>query len=68
LTRALLAHARCAWNEPAPHRSFRGGRRQRPALRGCRVLSAFQTATGRRFLIITEANRELTSILLPEDF
>jgi hypothetical protein len=33
-----------------------------------RLLSAYQTSTGEKFWVITEANRELTTILLPDDY
>jgi hypothetical protein len=37
-------------------------------LRGCRLLSAYRSAEGLRFWVITEADGALTSVLLPEDF
>lgn len=36
-------------------------------LRGCRLLSAYRSAEGLRFWVITEADGS-TSVLLPEDF
>ena len=36
--------------------------------RGSRILSAYRTARGRRFWIITEADRSVTTLLLPEDY
>jgi len=35
---------------------------------GERLLSAYQSATGTKFWIITEADRSSTCILLPEDY
>jgi O-methyltransferase involved in polyketide biosynthesis len=35
---------------------------------GCRLLSAYRSACGIRFWIITEASREVSTILLPEDY
>jgi hypothetical protein len=35
---------------------------------GDRILSYFQTLDGSRFYIITEADRSLTTILLPEEY
>jgi hypothetical protein len=33
-----------------------------------RLLSVYQTTAGERLWVITEANREVTTILLPEDY
>ena len=33
-----------------------------------RLLSAYQTTAGEKLWVITEANREITTILLPEDY
>ena len=35
---------------------------------GGRLLSVYQTAEGCRFYVITEPSRELTTLLLPEDY
>jgi len=35
---------------------------------GCRLFSAYQTADGTKFWIITEADRSVTTVLLPEDY
>ena len=35
---------------------------------GSRLLSAYRTGTGVRFWIITEADRSVTTVLLPEDY
>lgn len=35
---------------------------------GGRLLSAFQTAQGIRFWVLTEADRTATTLLLPEDY
>jgi hypothetical protein len=35
---------------------------------GLRLLSAYRTASGVTFWIITEASREVTTLLLPEDY
>ena len=35
---------------------------------GLRILSAYQTANGIKFWIITEADRSVTTVLLPEDY
>ena len=36
--------------------------------RSFRLLSVYQTTAGERLWVITEANRELTTILLPRDY
>lgn len=35
---------------------------------GFRLLSVYQTASGTRFWIITEADRSATTVLLPEEY
>jgi hypothetical protein len=35
---------------------------------GTRILSAYQAANGTKFWIITEADRSVTTVLLPEDY
>jgi hypothetical protein len=37
-------------------------------VQGTRILSAYTAVTGTRFWIITEADREATTVLLPEDY
>jgi len=37
-------------------------------LTGCRVLSAYADRKGLKFWIITEADRSVTTVLLPEDY
>jgi hypothetical protein len=40
----------------------------RSAREGFRVLSAYRTSAGTKFWIITEADRSVTTILLPEEY
>ncbi len=35
---------------------------------GARVLSAYHTESGQKFWIITEADRSITTVLLPEEY
>ncbi len=35
---------------------------------GTRILSAYQAANGTKFWIITEADRSVTTVLLPDDY
>jgi len=37
-------------------------------LEGTRIFSAYRTTNGRKFWIITEADRSRTTILMPEDY
>jgi len=37
-------------------------------LEGCRVLTVYRSSTGQSFWIITEADRSVTTILMPEEF
>ena len=36
-------------------------------LDGCRVLGAYRAADGQKFLIVTEADRSRTQVMLPEE-
>lgn len=40
----------------------------RALVQGTRVLSAYGSSNGTRFWIITEADRSVTTVLLPEDY
>jgi hypothetical protein len=40
----------------------------RALVEGTRILSAYNGANGTRFWIITEADRSVTTVLLPEDY
>ncbi len=62
---ALLRHSRAAWGERDCTVSRWG---HRPILDGCRILSAYRAHNGTLFWIITEADRRLTRVLLPEDY
>ena len=38
------------------------------ALEGCRVLGIYRTSDDDKFLIVTEADRSRTTVMLPEEF
>jgi hypothetical protein len=64
LLQALHRHARgdagdFADETPSP--------RPRVRLEGCRRVSAYRAQDGTRFLVITEADESLTTVMLPED-
>jgi hypothetical protein len=40
----------------------------RALVEGTRILSAYHTGTGLKFWIVTEADRSVTTVLLPEDY
>jgi hypothetical protein len=40
----------------------------RAVVEGTRILSAYRAANGTKFWIITEADRSVTTVLLPEDY
>ena len=53
---------------------MRGGRSANEAplgsdqLEGCRLLNVYRSSRGQCFWIITEADRKLTTVLMPEEF
>jgi hypothetical protein len=61
----LARHKRGDWGEVC--RADKGA--NRAALKdGERLLSAYRSADGTKFWIITEADRSATTVLLPEDY
>ena len=65
VVKALARHAAGDWGDLDAH--DRAANEQ--ALReGGRLLSVYQTAEGCRFYVITESDRRLTTLLLPEDY
>ena len=65
ITHALARHVRGDWGDlDAPDRQ----ENERSLLAGCRLLSAYLASNGIKFWIITEADRSLTTVLLPEDY
>ena len=65
ITLALSRHITGDWGELDEH----DRQENELSLReGYRLLSAYQATNGTRFWIITEADRSVTTILLPEDY
>jgi hypothetical protein len=65
LATALLRHLRRTWGEEDDcYRRVN----QHPNLNGCRILSACCARNRARFWIITEADRKLTTVLLPNEY
>ena len=62
---ALARHARCDWGDVCDED------RQENYLslaRGYRLFSAYHDGNGVKFWIITEADRSVTTVLLPDDY
>ena len=62
---ALMRHARGDWGELD---SEDWASNERALERGGRLFSAYRSAGGIKFWIITEADRSVTTVLLPEDY
>jgi len=63
--RGLDRHARGDWGDLDTH-DLREN--ERALERGGRLFSAYHTSEGVKFWIITEADRSVTTVLLPEDY
>lgn len=66
LTRALRRHARGDWGEELGDEDRRAN--DRALKEGSRLLSAYRTNDGVKFWIITEADRSVTTALLPDEY
>jgi len=62
---AIQRHARRDWGELCPDDVTEN---ERSLKDGCRLLSAYRDQRGVKFWIITEADRSVTTVLLPEDY
>lgn len=65
ITAALRRHAGGDWGEVC---SEDRAENELSLREGFRLLSCYRTAGGERFWIITEADRSVTTILLPEEY
>jgi len=63
--RGLDRHARGDWGDLDAH-DLREN--ERALSRGGRLFSAYRSQDGTKFWIITEADRSVTTVLLPEDY
>jgi hypothetical protein len=67
----LDRHSRCDWGcvggEDARLNDAAVAYEEDPELR-CRVLSAYKTKLGERVWVITESDRSVTTLLLPEEY
>jgi hypothetical protein len=66
LTRYLRRHHCGDWGEALCDEDRRTN--DEALEQGCRLLSCYRTPAGERIYIITEWNREMTTILLPEEY
>lgn len=62
---SLLRHAARDWGDICPAQREENELSLRE---GFRLLSAYQDRNGTKFRIITEADRSVTAVLLPEDY
>lgn len=65
LNRATIRHHHGDWGEMDPEDKKAN---DEALAHGGRLLSSYQARNGTRFWIITEADRSVTTILLPEDY
>lgn len=63
--KALQRHLLCDWGDVSEQ-----DRRANNAalLNGSRIISCYQTKDGTRFWILTEADRSVTTVLLPQEY
>lgn len=65
ILKALARHARGDWGDACDEDK----RVNNLALReGTRLLSSYHSSTGEKFWVITEADRSITTVLLPSDY
>lgn len=63
---ALERHMRCDWGDLSDHdRAMNDGAVRSGA---DRILSSYKDSKGTKFWIITEADRSVTTVLLPDDY
>jgi hypothetical protein len=61
----IQRHQAGDWGEVDEHDHIAN---ERALVQGTRLVSAYRTAGGVRFWLITEADRSVTTVLLPEDY
>lgn len=61
----LARHARGDWGDVPPEDAAEN---RRALQHGLRLLSSYRTRRGERIWIITEADRSVTTILLPDEY
>ena len=62
---ALLRHVFGDWGDVCAEDKAQN---DRALVEGTRILSVYHAANGTKFWVITEADRSVTTVLLPEDY
>ena len=62
---ALRRHARGDWGDVGPEDAAEN---ERALKEGLRLMSVYHDRNGITFWVITEASRDITTVLLPEDY
>lgn len=65
MLRAMQRHAAGDWGDCGPEDQ---GENELSLREGFRLFSVYHTTTGVKFWIITEADRSVTTVLLPEEY
>jgi hypothetical protein len=65
IERALTRHHRCDWGEVG---RFDWRRNEEALTEGERLVSVYHGADGTKFYVVTEADRSVTTVLLPEEY
>ena len=65
VTSAIRRHVQGDWGEVCEEDRQEN---DRSLIEGCRLLSVYVAQDGLRFWIITESDRSVTTVLLPEDY
>ena len=65
IIKAIQRHQAGDWGEVDKHDHQEN---ERALIEGTRLLSVYRTAAGVKFWIITEADRSVTTVLMPEDY
>lgn len=66
ISKALARHVAGDWGEELPPEDV--AENELSLCEGFRILSAYRSAAGEKFWIITEADRSATTVLMPEDY
>jgi len=61
----IARHARCDWGDTCPDDATAN---DQSLIDGTRLLSVYRTSKGEKLWLITEADRSVTTLLLPEEY
>lgn len=65
ILQGLMRHSQGDWGDIGPEDRQEN---ELALVEGFRLFSVYQSANGRKFWIITEADRSVTTVLLPEEY